>query len=206
VVGVEEARILAITPPGSMERVVSDLRGELYRLWGAVSALALPPLLPLCPWPLALSRPESAAILGEVAGPLSFTLERFDLLRGYLYLAVGSPGLEGLRGRIEAALGSAARSPAGSPRPELFPLYSGFLLAGPDLAQPTEELSRRVSIPEQRRFGSYGLSVYRIRSHATPERWWDQVSWEEEAHVPVKRSGRASAGSGARRPSPASEP
>jgi hypothetical protein len=204
--GVEEARILAITPPGSMERVLSDLRGELYRVWGPVSALALPPLLPLARWPLGLSGTESAAVLGEVACPLAFELERYERTEGYLFLSVGCPGLEGLRRRLDDALGVAARDPDPVPRPDLFPLRPGFLLAGPDLSCSVEEVSSRLAIPAERRFGSYGMSVYRVRTHAPPQRWWDQVSWEEEAHVPVKRSGRASAGSGARRARPAPAP
>lgn len=203
---VEEARILAITPPGSMERVVSDFRGELYRIWGAVSALALPPLLPLSRWPLSLSIPESAAVLGEAAGPLSFSLERYELVGGYLYLVVGCPGLEDLRRRMDGALTSAACGPDAVPTRALFPFHPGFLLAGPDLCRSAEEVSGCLAMPEERRFGSYGLSVYRIRTHAPPARWWDQVSWEEEVHVPVKRSGRASAGSGARKARPAPAP
>jgi hypothetical protein len=200
--GVDEARILAVTPPGSMERALYDLRGELYRLWGAVSALALPPLVPLRRWPLRLERAEAAAVLASVAAPLELRIECYQRVGGWLTFALARPGLDELGERFDAALG---RFPPGEREAggvELFPIASALLLAGPDLEASVEEVACALPLPEEARSRSYGLSVLVVRSGAPRERWWDCSSWEEEAHVPVKSSGRASPGSGAKLPVP----
>ena len=178
---------------------MSDLRGEIFELWGAVSALALPPLIPIREWHLRASRGQSAALLAGAAGALSVTLERYERIGGYLYLSVSGSGLAPLLDRLDASIGRNPEGSSGDPPFELFPCHAGFLLAGPDLDVPTADVERTLGIPTERRFGSYGLSVLSVRTHAPRDRWWDLVSWEEEVHVPVKRSGRAAPGSGARR-------
>jgi hypothetical protein len=181
-----------------MERVVSDLRGELYRRWGAVSALALPPLVPLRGWALAVPPAEASAILADAAVPLDVVLERYERVEGCLYLMVAAAGLDALCARIDdAARAAGDREPAPI---GLFPARRGFFLAGPDLEAPVEEVGQALPVPAERRFGSYALSIMRVCVHAPLERWWELVSWDEEVCVPVKRSGRAAPGSAARGP------
>jgi hypothetical protein len=173
-----------------MDRVVSDLRGELFGRFACVSALALPSLVPLRVWPTVGTLEEEARVLAGAAVAASFTLQGYIRHAGYCYLSVECPSLPLLRDRIETA------APGGA-EPPLVPPYPGFLLAGADLAVSVEDLARLVPLPAEARFSSYGLSIYTIEVQAPLERWWDHVSWVEEVHVPVKRSGRAAPGSAA---------
>ena len=198
--GVETVRIVAVTPPGSMRRVIADLRKELYVRWGCVSALALPPIVPLCAWPLRLGPAEAAGLLASCARALRFELASFEKVSGYLYLTLRCAGLDLLVRDLDAAILDA--EPAGDrgrPVNAIFPFHQGFLLAGPDLAENLPEPGSVLTIPAERSFGAYDLTVICVRSHAPPDRWWDLVSWEEESCVPVKRNGRAAPGSAARR-------
>ena len=195
----ETVRIVAVTPPGSMRRVIAGLRKELYVRWGCVSALALPPIIPLGAWPLSLAPEETAGLLASCARALRFELSVLERVAGCLYLTVRCGGLDQLKRDLESAI---RRAGSGKPReaPRLVPFHHGFFLAGPDLSASGPELESGIPIPAERRFGAYDLSVLCVRAHAPLERWWDIVSWEEESAVPVKGSGRPAPGSAARQP------
>lgn len=179
-----------------MGGVVGELREQIFRRWGAVSALALPCLIPLGRWP---EEPAvvSASRLASFARAGVFELERHVLHRGYHFLAVRSPALEEIRALVASERGPdpdpSGTSPSGAP-----PSYPGFFLAGPDLGVGEAELERVLPLPAERRFRSYAFSLLEIDSASPPERWWDLVGWEETLRVPVKTSGRPSPGSGAR--------
>lgn len=173
---------------------MSDLRGDLFRRFGAVSSLALPPLIPLGPWCAEAPDTEIAARLATCARAARFELAGYERHQGYLYLAVRCDALEPIRRCVMGAAGD----PAGPPRIEL-PAYPGFLMAGPDLDAPIEVI-REAGLPAERSFRSYGLTIWLVETAAPPDRWWDQVGWEETVHVPVKSNGRAAPGSAAKLP------
>ena len=190
--------ILAICPPGSMERVLNDLRATLFERWGCVSALALPPLIPLAFLADRIDPLEFSLRFMPALGAARFELEGFARAGGYHYLAVGGEGSGALLDAVRAAVPRSGEHPE-----ELFPLADGVLLAGPDLAE--ERIGEAVTLPAERRFGSYALKLYRVSVRARAECWWEFVSWRAEAAVPVKKSGAAmaegsSAGSARGRP------
>ena len=201
-------RILILTPPGSMRRVVAELRHELYRRTGCVSALALPPVVPLLAWRLELPVAEAAGLLASCARPLRFRLDSYARVAGCLYLGLASDapdGIEGLTRDLDRASAAAAQAALSGPSsakqpPRLIPLSPGFFMAGPDLAATPRELALDLPIPSERAFSSYCLSVLRVCSHAPASSWWRVLSWAEEVRVPVKSSGRAAPGSAARSP------
>lgn len=174
---------------------MSDLRGDLFRRFGAVSSLALPPLIPLGAWSTGAPDTEIAALLAGCARAARFELDGYVRHEGYLYLAVRCDALEEIRRCVAAAAGHWAEGEA----EVRLPVYPGFLMAGPDLDAGIEAI-QGAGLPEEKSFRSYGLSIWAIETAAPPERWWDQVGWDELVHVPVKSNGRAAPGSAARLP------
>lgn len=170
--------ILALRLPGNVERVVNDLRSELYNLTAATSTQALPPILPLAYVSPGTSE-ETVGLLPqtEIAplqvgpiGPHDETHGKTLVLR----IEMEELWREWLRGFV------AKPAPRGMPVP-----LAGVFLGGTDLADSWSSFSAR---DERRRFEDLRsalpkrltvLQVELLSIHTRASgRWWDDIDWE----------------------------
>ncbi len=173
-----EYTVAAILPPGSMRRVVADIKRSICGLCAAVSPFALPALVPVA---FTRSSPSPRAFADRLRSSLPAmvcTLGEYVVHGGGLFLTITGEGLEEARRLVGEAAG-------GDGGPALFPAFSGILLGAEDVTPHVEEIRDSIGVPQERRFGAYSVSLLLIRCRSV-ERWWEQVWWEELCVVSVK--------------------
>jgi hypothetical protein len=183
-----ESFLVALRAPGSIEACVCGMQQELFASHGLVSAIALPPLLPVA---FLADMPRG----GRGPGTPRALLERLDaaLKAPYRISARAAAWVQGAfyagldtAGQWEILRAACAADPAGAcpPRSPLFPVAEGFFLgcveAGDD-ARP--RIAVEVSFPS---FTSATLALVRIETPARGTRWWRDVTCSIEAERPLR--------------------
>ena len=197
--------LAALLPPGNVARALFELKEELYRRYGLVSALALEPLIPLAfdaappaeprrdsgDGPLVQGGTLATAGLGVApraaeaspAREASTEPEKAASPAGALYLDLAPGCVEWLASLRESL-----------PRGEgLFPLRSGVFLA--DLAERTARGALRVraeslpplSLPEPLSWGVSQLACLKLRVREIG-RWWGLIEQETVWSVRLRRA------------------
>ena len=197
-----EFRLLALLPPGGVERKISELRESLTSIGGLAAAASLPPLVPLLflpaqlPLPVGMSRPEGL-------GP-PFSLDTAGYLRegGFLFLEARSGGCyDRLRESLErrcpcpegtSACRTASRAPElyGTSCPQPFPLLEGFLLArmeGPVLQGNPDE-PQLPPPPPACSFPAKRLWLVEADTLDPAAPWWEALEWEARPLLRLKRA------------------
>ncbi len=169
--------LIALLPPGSVEAEVGKVQQSVFSTCGTLSAIALPPLIPI-----GFVRPatEPAGLLASLnaraSAPYRIRFGGFSRHAGFLYLAIDSGGLwNELRKGIEGALADDEG---------LFPGFEGFFLG---CAKPDQELAV-VDAPEffDSSFSSCRLALLILQSRRSRESWWREVSWEIVTEIPLR--------------------
>lgn len=171
----DPARLLcALLPPGSIEAEVGRVQEWLFREHGLVSAVAVPPLIPVAfleerdpPGGLLrdLNRAANAGWRMQIRGT--------EWVEGHLFARCESGGtwqtLRAAAGTARAAGAVAAEGAAP------FPVSEGFYLG---CAETSEENRPgiRPGIPAVS-FSSATLAILRIEFASGPE-WWQELHWE----------------------------
>lgn len=173
--------LLAVLPPANVERLVGDIREELFRRHGLASALALPALLPLGFLP---AGPLPAGVqMRQIrsAFPAAFPMEAGGLRveRDLLVLEVKTGGR---LGRLREALQRLLPLTDGF----LPPLEGFFLAAREHLADPGAALAG-LPPPAIPRFSVFDLAFLEIRIGEPGPAWWRQLYWEEIGRIPGRR-------------------
>lgn len=165
-----EELLLAIRPPGSIVREVSILQNTLFSARGCLSAVALPPLIPVRF--LSGGARVSAA---RLAGGASGCFRAAGWVRGgaWLFLSVDSGGAWDVL--------SAAASGTGRPGNGPFPVFPGFFMGcGEAGGEGAEE---GLAVPALS-FSSSTLALIKLRT--APGEWWREVYTEIVEEAPLR--------------------
>ena len=170
--------LIALLPPGSVEAEVGKIQQSIFAEHGLVSAVALPPLIPV-----------ASLLPGEPPGDLLKTLNarvsapyRIRLRgttawhRGFLYLAVDSGGLW-----HELRDGSPCDS---DEAPTLLPGFEGFFLGCSEADSRLRELIHP-AVPETG-YTSTRLARMIVEIPGPQDAWWREVSWEIVEEIPLR--------------------
>jgi len=170
--------LAALLPPGSVEADVGRFQQEIFSRHGLVSAIALPPLVPVAFLPEAGLRRDLLQELNALASaPYRITIGAPAWSRGALYLAIESAGLwQQLR---EGALARVPSEPAG-----LFPAREGFFLGCEEPPAGARD-SIRAGLTDSG-FTSSRLVLLRLSTPQPPALWWRDVRWEIAEDVPLR--------------------
>jgi len=180
--------LLALFAPGSVEAEVGRLQQSIFRAHGLVSAVALPPLVPVAflppPAPAAHDAgKERRALLprlnAAVQAPYRISLAGAAWVDGWLYLGVESGGLWQA---LKAAAGTGES-------PGLFPVHPGFFLGCAE-AKAKQREAIQPSLPAGA-FSSSRLAVVELEVDAREGAWWRKVSLEILDEVPLRGRKRA---------------
>jgi hypothetical protein len=169
--------LCALIAPGSVEAEVGRIQQGIFSAHGLVSAVALPPLVPIA---YLASEARARELLGEldasVSAPWRIGIAGAVWVSGFLYLGIDSGGMWGvLRARALALRGT---EPAGP-----FPPDEGFFLGCPEA---TAEQREAIHPPAPgTRFTSGALALVRIET-AGGGPWWSEVSWETIEQRPLR--------------------
>jgi hypothetical protein len=183
-----ESLLLALLAPGSIEAAVGRAQEAIFREHGLVSAIALPPLVPVAffgggegegggegdPLPRGfLGRVERA-----VRAPYLFTVMGIAWEAGALFLALDSGGAwDALRAACAAETGETGGA-------GLFPAFEGFFLGCLEATRGQRE-SIHVEMPDAR-FSSASLAVARISTPSSGESWWRDLCCTIDEEKPLR--------------------
>ncbi len=179
--------ILTLRLPGNVERVVNDLRSELYSLTAAISTQALPPILPLA-YVGPDTGSETISLLPQTDIP-PLRIGPIGTCNETLVLKVEMDRLwnEWLRGF------AAAPAPHGMPVP-----LAGIFLGGTDLVDYWSNSSSRddwLSLTDRSGGLPKRLSVVHVELMSlqtrTSDAWWDHLDWEFRWSKRIKLRGQA---------------
>ncbi len=184
-----ESLLLAVLAPGSIEAAVGRAQEAIFREHGLVSAIALPPLVPVAflggggeigggggeGSGHALPRGFLGRVERAVHAPYLFTVTGITWKDGALFLALDSGGVwDALRAACSAEAGGTG----------LFPGFAGFFLGCLE-ADPGQRESIRVQMPDAR-FSSASLAVARISTSSSGESWWRDLCCTIEEERPLR--------------------
>jgi hypothetical protein len=167
-------RLLALLAPGSIEAEVGALQQAVFSELGCVSAIALPPLVPVRFLPA-----EAPARLPQVPGrrvSAGFTVRIVGPAwsGGHLFLGLDTGGAwTALRGDDRWTDG-----------PPLFPCFEGFYFG---CSEPETGSRGALAMPAMdRRFSSVDLALVSITAPDTGADWWREVSWQIDDRRPLR--------------------
>jgi hypothetical protein len=167
-------RLLALLAPGSIEAEIAALQQAVFSEHGFVSAIALPPLVPVrflpadasLRIPQAPGRDVSAGFVVRVTGPAWSA--------GHLFLGLDTGG----------AWSILRADHRWSDGPPLFPCFEGFFLG---CAESGPEARASLVVPAvDRRFSSIDLALMSISVPGDRADWWSEVHWQIEDRRPLR--------------------
>jgi hypothetical protein len=175
--GLSRRLLAALVPPGSIEAEVGILQSAIFSAHGFISAIALPPIIPIGFLP---GRSGSSFMqnLPKTSPSPDFRVMDYSWEGGGLYLRLVSSGLwTALRLRLEEAPGAArVHAP--------FTAAEGFCLGCWEA--PAE---RRPDIPPvlpALHFTSCSLALVLLRARFDSAEWWREIHMEIAAKKPLR--------------------
>ncbi|HSV93699.1 MAG TPA: hypothetical protein VLH81_11510 [Desulfobacterales bacterium] len=167
-------RLLALLAPGSIEAEIGALQQAVFAEHGFVSAIALPPLVPVRFLPVDVP-PRLPQVPGrEVAARFAVRVAQPAWSGDHLFLGIETDGAwVALRGDERWSDG-----------PVLFPCFEGFFLG---CAEAMPELRGSIVVPPmERRFTSPDITVMTIVVPDEGADWWRDVSWQIDDRRPLR--------------------
>ena len=167
-------RLLALLAPGSIEAEIAALQQAVFSEHGFVSAIALPPLVPVRFLPA-----DAPLRLPQVPGR--------EVTTGFVVRATGTAwndrhlflGLD--TGGAWSALRADDRWSDGPP---LFPCFEGFFL-GCSESEPAARARLVVPVMD-RRFSSVDLALMSVSVPDDGSDWWTEVHWQIDDRRPLR--------------------
>jgi hypothetical protein len=167
-------RLLALLAPGSIEAEIAALQQAVFSGHGFVSAIALPPLVPVRFLPA-----DAPLLLPQVPGR--------EVTAGFVVRATGTAWSEGhlfLALDTGGAWSGLRVDDRWSDSPPLFPCFEGFFL-GCSESEPADRTS--LVVPEMsRRFSSVDLALMSISVPDDGPDWWTEVRWQIDDRRPLR--------------------
>ncbi|MBA7681432.1 hypothetical protein ES703_89770 [subsurface metagenome] len=184
-------RLCALFPPGSVEKEIAQVQEKLFKSWGLVSALALPPLIPLFFLPPDLPIPDRVKLKAAADPAFYCSTQNLVTLEGHLFWEVLSSGrLKALKSSIKQLFPRFNQREA----PRLFPEFEGFFLSSPEIEQGFKEVITCIGSLPVIRFPAAALSVLTVDNLCSDRHrrlpgsgWWESIQWEEIIAVPLKK-------------------
>jgi hypothetical protein len=172
--------LVALFPPGSVEAEVGRLQQRIFGEHGLVSAVALPPLVPVAFLPgTGPPRGILPRLNAAVAAPYRIVMTGLSWDDGWLYLELDSGGAwTALRA------GAGENDAAG-----FFPVHEGFFLGCKEASADRQKLILP-PVP-QGAFTSSRLAAVQIDAAAGEGAWWRRVSMEILEEIPLRGRRRA---------------
>jgi hypothetical protein len=167
-------RLLALLAPGSIEAEVGAFQQRVFSEHGSVSAIALPPHVPVRFLPV-----EAPARLPQcpgrnVAAGFAVGITGPAWSAGHLFLGLDTGG-------AWSALRADDRWADGPP---LFPCFEGFYLG---CAESGPARGGELGIPSPgRRFSSVDLALMSIQVPDDGPDWWREVRWQIDDRRPLR--------------------
>lgn len=169
-------RLLALFAPGSIEAELNALQQAVFAASGCVSAIALPPLVPVRFLPLDSSPRLPQAPGREVAAGFTVRVTGPAWREGHFYLGLDTGGAwSGLR-----ADGRWSDGPA------LFPCVEGFYLGCAEAGPGSLDAAAVPALPRERRFTSVDLALVAITVPDEGPDWWRDVRWQVDERRPLR--------------------
>ncbi len=168
--------LIALTAPGSVEAELGKAQNAIFASHGFVSAVALPPLIPIGFVPDGKGQEFIAGMRKPAHSPYVFETTALAWESGGLYLSVESGGVwDGLRRELVETFG---------PNLErgLFPAAEGFCLGCWEAAEE-QRAGIRVEFPNLR-FSSCALAL--VSTTVGAGQWWRDVRMEIIAKRPLR--------------------
>jgi hypothetical protein len=179
-----ECHLLALLAPGSVEAAVCREQDAIFREHGLVSAIALPPLVPVAflgrglqerGEGLGLPRGFLGRVERAVRAPYRFSVTGMAWEAGALFLALDSGG-------AWRALREACSPETGGP--DLFPVFEGFFLGCVEATDAQRESIRARATDAS--FSSVSLALMSILTPDAGPGWWREVSCAVEEEKPLR--------------------
>ncbi len=164
--------LVALLPPGSVESEVGRVQEQLFAEHGLVSAMAVPPLIPVAFLPDGETPAKTVQGLDRsVPDGWRIRVSGSEWVQGHLFARAQSGGAWPM---LRAAADTAARACA-DPGTGLFPVFEGFYLGCAEASEETRSaILPRIPILS---FSSAALAVLRIETTGSRE-WWQELHWE----------------------------
>jgi hypothetical protein len=167
-------RLLALLAPGSIEAEVGALQQAVFAAHGFVSAVALPPLVPVRFLPV-----DASLRLPQIPGR--------HVTTGYTVRATGPAWSDGhlfLGLETGGAWSGLRADDRWTDGPPLFPCFEGFYLGCAE-SEPGSRVGLVVPAME-RRFSSLDLALLSIVVPDDGADWWSNVHWQIEDRRPLR--------------------
>ncbi len=170
--------LIALLAPGSVEAEVGKAQNAVFSSYGLVSAVSLPPFIPIGFVPDGEGREFFGKMGKPGRSPYNFKIAGFAWEGGGLFLSVDSGGIwKGLQREVTEALGGQAEL-----APRLFAPAEGFCFGCWEAAEE-QRAGIRVEVPSLR-FSSCALALVSIMVGAWP--WWRDVRMEIIGKRPLR--------------------
>ena len=167
-------RLLALLAPGSIEAEIGALQQAVFADHGCVSAIALPPLVPVRFLPA-----DAPPRLPQVPGR--------DVTAGFVVRVTGPAWCEGhlFLGLDTGGAWSALRADRRwSDGPQLIPCFEGFYLGCPEPQLAGGGGLRLAS--GDRRFSSVDVALVTVSVPDEGAAWWSEVHWQVDDRRPLR--------------------
>jgi hypothetical protein len=167
-------RLLALLAPGSIEAEVGALQQAVFAEHGFVSAIALPPIVPVRFVPA-----DAAARLPQVPGrevSAGFAVRTTGPAwsGGHLFLGLDTGG----------AWQALRKDERWSDGPALVPCFEGFFIG---CAEASPEARDSIVTPAMdRRFSSIDIALMTMLVPDEGTAWWSDVRWQIEERRPLR--------------------
>jgi len=171
--------LTCIEPPGNLQKEMISLRRVLFREAGVVSALVLPPIVPVF---FSAGEPDERSLDTLISACEGiFCTEEIVIYKNSIFISLKNKELwQKMRETF-----------ASNEEKTLFEPFPGIFLASEigDIDLSEQELKKLLSVPPQHgeyKWKSSNLTVLKIY-YETQEKWWENLFWETVFSRKIKK-------------------
>ena len=181
--------LLAVLPFNGIEKKLLALQRRLFRQTGFASALALPPVIPLCWLPEGLNVNAVREVLKQHKPAGTFSMAGLKQQAGVVILKTRSTWQSQVPGNLQQWIldtlrpGITEAVPAAKP---LFAVVDGFYLAVNETNLLPVDYSTPDTILVSKKFSTYQIVLLQIQVYTNLPVWWQNVTWEIPVCVKVR--------------------
>jgi hypothetical protein len=174
-------RFFAIIPPDNVEIDILILRRRIFSTFGLVSAMALPPLIPLLYLPESVSSDHARMFIYPGYGGFELITSGIAPVSGCFYLVVtAEKELDEFMQKLKTDVKREFMKEFDSCKETnmLIPAFQGFFLAHTEYTIKPEKLITSIEPPDPIHFSVFSLALMEVMVDPSQERWWKHISWQ----------------------------